>query len=135
MEKDLDKKLYKDYLNGEKQAFEYLYSKYKSRIEYFIYNIVKDYQKAEDLAQDTFIYVMQNKMQENSSFKYYIYLIAKSKIAMKPTFTINPNIPFPLNLITIHISINTSTPANTIITTFNTSGVISENTNLFISIS
>lgn len=79
MEKDLDKKLYKDYLNGEKQAFEYLYSKYKSRIEYFIYNIVKDYQKAEDLAQDTFIYAMQNKMQENSSFKYYIYLIAKSK--------------------------------------------------------
>ena len=54
---------------------------------------------------------------------------------MKPTFTINPNIPFPLNLITIHISINTSITANTIITTFNTSGVISENTNLFISIS
>lgn len=79
MERDLDKKLYNDYLNGEKQAFEYLYNKYKSKIEYFIYNIVKDYQKAEDLTQETFIYVMQNKMKENSSFKYYIYLIAKSK--------------------------------------------------------
>ena len=79
MEKDLDKELYNNYLNGEKEAFELLYNKYKSKIEYFIYNIVKDYQKAEDLTQETFIYVMQNKMKEKSSFKYYIYLIAKSK--------------------------------------------------------
>lgn len=79
MEKDIDKKLYNDYLNGEKEAFELLYNKYKNRIEYFIYNIVKDYQKAEDLTQETFIYIIQNKMKENYSFKYYIYLIAKSK--------------------------------------------------------
>lgn len=79
MNKDLDNKLYNDYLNGKKQAFEYLYKKYKNRIEYFIYNIVKDYQKAEDLTQETFIYVMQNKVRENSSFKYFIYLVAKSK--------------------------------------------------------
>ena len=79
MEKDLDKKLYNDYLNGNKEAFEILYNKYKNKIEYFIYNIVKDYQKAEDLAQETFIYVMQNKIEENVSFKYYIYLIARSK--------------------------------------------------------
>lgn len=80
MEKDLHEKLYNDYLKGEKEAFELLYNKYKSRIEYFIYNIVKDYQKAEDLAQDTFIYIIQNKKRENCSFKYYIYLIAKSKV-------------------------------------------------------
>lgn len=79
MEKDLDKKLYYDYLNGEKEAFEILYNKYKNKIEYFIYNIVKDYQKAEDIAQETFIYVIQHKMRENSSFKYYIYLVARSK--------------------------------------------------------
>ena len=66
MEKDLDKKLYNDYLNGEKEAFEILYNKYKSRIEYFIFNIVKDYQKAEDIAQETFIYVIQHQMRENS---------------------------------------------------------------------
>ena len=79
MEKDVDKKLYNDYLNGEKEAFELLYNKYKSRIEYFIYNIVKDYQKAEDLTQETFIYIIQNKMKENYNFKYYIYLVAKSR--------------------------------------------------------
>ena len=79
MERDLDNKLYNNYLNGEKQVFEYLYNKYKNKIEYFIYNIIKDYPKAEDITQETFIYVAQNKMKENCSFKYYIYLVAKSK--------------------------------------------------------
>ena len=66
MENDLDKKLYNDYLNGEKEAFEILYNKYKKKIEYFIYNIVKDYQTAEDIAQETFIYVIQHQIRENS---------------------------------------------------------------------
>ncbi len=79
MEKDLDKEIYNEYLKGNKEAFEFLYNKYKKRIEYFIFNIVKDYQKAEDLTQETFIYVMQNKMKENVSFKYYIYMVAKSR--------------------------------------------------------
>lgn len=79
MEKDLDKKLYNDYLNGDKEAFELLYNKYKNKIEYFIFNIVKDYQKAEDLTQETFIYVMQNSKKEESSFKYFVYLVARSK--------------------------------------------------------
>lgn len=79
MEKDLDKKLYNDYLDGQKEAFEFLYNKYKRKIEYFVFNMVKDYQKAEDITQETFIYVMQNKMRENVSFKYYIYMVAKSR--------------------------------------------------------
>jgi len=79
MEKDLDIKLYNEYLKGEKGAFELLYSKYKDKLHYFIFNIVKDYQKAEDITQDVFIYVMQNKLKEGHSFKQYIYLIAKSR--------------------------------------------------------
>lgn len=79
MDRDLDKKLYNDYLSGEKHAFEYLYNKYKNKIVYFIYNIVKDYQKAEDLTQETFIYIMKNPMKGDVSFKYHIYLVAKSK--------------------------------------------------------
>ena len=79
MEKDLDKKLYNDYLDGQKEAFEVLYNKYIKKVEYFVFNIVKDYQKSEDIAQETFIYVMQNKMKENVSFKYYIYMVAKSR--------------------------------------------------------
>ena len=86
MEKDLDKKLYNDYLNGEKETFEILYNKYKNKIEYFIYNIVKDYQKAEDIAQETFIYVIQHQMRENSSF-----LLSSSVIISNTSFSICPS--------------------------------------------
>lgn len=79
MDKDLDMELYNEYLNGEKEAFELLYSKYKNNIQYFIFNIVKDYQKAEDISQEVFIYILQHKVRENCSFKYYIYLVAKSR--------------------------------------------------------
>ncbi len=79
MKEDLETKLYNSYFNGEKDAFDLLYNKYKERIQYFIYNIVKDYQKAEDITQDVFVYILQNKMKEGYSFKYYIYLIAKSR--------------------------------------------------------
>ena len=79
MEKDLDIKLYNEYLDGKKDNFELLYNKYKDKITYFVYNIVKDYQKAEDITQDVFIYVLQNKIKEDYTFKYYIYLVAKSR--------------------------------------------------------
>ena len=79
MEKDLDLKLYNEYLLGDKNAFELLYNKYKSKIQYFIFNIVKDYQKAEDITQDVFIYILQNKVRQGYTFKYYIYLVAKSR--------------------------------------------------------
>ena len=79
MEKDLDEKLYNEYLDGKRGAFELLYNKYKDKIKYFVYNIVKDYQKAEDITQDVFIYVMQNPINKDYCFKYYIYLVAKSR--------------------------------------------------------
>lgn len=77
--KDLDLELYNEYMNGEKDAFETLYNKYKNKIQYFIFNIVKNYEKAEDITQEVFIYILQNKARENCSFKYYIYLVARSR--------------------------------------------------------
>ena len=47
MEKELDEKLYNNYINGDKDSFEYLYNRYKSKVQYFILNIVKDYQKSQ----------------------------------------------------------------------------------------
>lgn len=79
MEKDLDSKLYNEYFQGKKEIFDLLYSKYKSKIEFFVFNIVKDYQKAEDIAQDVFIYVFQNQPKENYSFKKYLYFVGKSR--------------------------------------------------------
>ena len=79
MKNDIDMKLYNEYLSGEKGAFELLYNKYKDRIKYFIFNILKDYEKAEDITQETFIYVWQNKIKEGYTFKSYLFLVAKSR--------------------------------------------------------
>ena len=76
----MDEKIYEQYLKGDKKAFERLYKKYQNKILYFILNIVKDYQKAEELTQDVFLYLLNNKFDKDvSSFKGYIYLVAKSK--------------------------------------------------------
>ena len=80
MEKDLDINLYNEYLESkEANAFEALYIKYKDKLKYFIYNIVKDEDKAEDIIQENFIYILQNKISDKYSFKFHIYLVAKSK--------------------------------------------------------
>lgn len=80
MKKDIDMELYNDYIeNGETKAFEILYIKYRDKIKYFIYNIIGDYDKAEDITQETFTYILQNKIKENYSFKFHIYLVAKSR--------------------------------------------------------
>lgn len=79
MKKDLDNQLYKEYFEGKEEIFNLLYSKYKNKIEYFVFNIVKDKQKAEDITQDVFIYVFQNQPKGNYSFKNYVYFVAKSR--------------------------------------------------------
>ena len=80
MKKDFDMELYKNYLNkGEVESFEMLYMKYKDKINYFIYNIVGNYDKAEDLTQETFTYILQNKIKDNYNFKFHIFLVAKSR--------------------------------------------------------
>ena len=79
MNNDIDMKLYKEYLNGKEEAFETLYLKYKNKIQYFVFNIIKDYQKSEDIVQEVFIYIFKNKLNDKYSFKYQIYLIAKSR--------------------------------------------------------
>ena len=60
MENNIDKELYEKYLNGQKESFEILYNKYRNKITYFIYNIIKDYEKSEDIMQETFIYKAPN---------------------------------------------------------------------------
>lgn len=76
----LDKELYDNYIQGNEKAFEELYLKYKNRIFYFIFNMIKDIQKAEDITQDVFLYIATNKHYNTEySFKSYIYLVAKSK--------------------------------------------------------
>ena len=79
LENKTDDELYKKYLLGDKEAFEKLYDRYKNKITYFIYNIVKDIEASKDITQDVFMYIMKNEIKERYSFKNHIYLIAKSR--------------------------------------------------------
>ena len=79
MEEDIDLIKYNEYFDGSKEAFEYLYNKYKNKIVFFIFNMIKDYQKSEDIAQETFIYIIQNKIRDDISFKYNLFLVARSR--------------------------------------------------------
>ena len=76
-----DKYLYKEFINGNNQAFEQLIMKYKTNIIYFITRYVKSIEIAEDIFQDVIIYILEKK--ERYNFKYslktYMYMIAKSK--------------------------------------------------------
>ena len=51
-----DKKLYKEYLNGNKEALNKLIYKYKNNLIYFITRYVKNIEVAEDIFQDIVLY-------------------------------------------------------------------------------
>ncbi len=76
-----DKKLYRRFLNGDKESFERIVDKHMEKIIYFVYGFVKRMDVAEDLAQDVFVYILTNK--EKYDFKYslrtYLYTIAKCR--------------------------------------------------------
>lgn len=76
-----DKVLYKEFLEGNKQAFEELVIKYKNNLIYFITRYVKSIEIAEDIFQDIIVYILENKNYYNFeySFKTYLYMIAKSR--------------------------------------------------------
>lgn len=76
-----DKELYKQYLNGDKRAFEKLVIRHKNNMIYFISRYTKNTQIAEDISQDVFVYLLINKNQYDFrySFKTYLYMIAKCR--------------------------------------------------------
>jgi len=76
-----DKKLYKEFLNGNDEAFNNLIRKYKNNMIYFISRYVKNIDVAEDIFQDVILYILENKEKYNFdySLKTYLYIIAKSK--------------------------------------------------------
>ena len=76
-----DKKLYQDFLDGNKESFEKLITKCKTNLIYFIYKYVKNVETAEDIFQDTVIYLLDKKEIYNFkySFKTFLYMIAKSR--------------------------------------------------------
>lgn len=76
-----DKKLYKEFLNGNEEAFSRIVDKYKNNIIYFITRYVKNIEIAEDIFQDVILYILENKDKYDFrySLKTYLYTIAKSR--------------------------------------------------------
>lgn len=76
-----DIELYKLFLNGDKEAFNQLIIRHRKMLTNFIMTYVKDIEIAEDIAQDSFMYMIINKVEYDFkfSFKTYLYTIAKSR--------------------------------------------------------
>ncbi len=76
-----DKKLYKEFLAENSEAFNAIISKYEKNLIYFITRHVKDIDVAQDIYQDTVMYLLEHKEKydDKYSLKSYLYLIAKSR--------------------------------------------------------
>ncbi|MEM4251668.1 MAG: sigma-70 family RNA polymerase sigma factor [Candidatus Bathyarchaeia archaeon] len=65
---------------GDEAAFRLIVERYRNQIINFIYKMLNDYDRATELAQETFlrIYTTAHKYQANYSFSTYIYRIASN---------------------------------------------------------
>ena len=76
-----DINLYKEFIDGSKEAFNEIVNRYRNTLILFILRYVKNVEIAEDLAQDTFVYVLINKKEYDFkySLKTYLFTIAKCR--------------------------------------------------------
>ncbi len=76
-----DIKLYQAFLNGDNNSFDQLMIKYRLDLIKFLLNFVNNVESAEDIAQDSFLYMIINKKEYDFkySLKTYLYTIAKSR--------------------------------------------------------
>ena len=65
---------------GDDAAFESLYERYNRRVAYYVYGMVHDYGRAEDIAQEIFMSALRRMRQTDRpiAFKPWIYEIAKN---------------------------------------------------------
>jgi RNA polymerase sigma factor (sigma-70 family) len=65
---------------GDDRAFEQLYSRYQRRIAAYIFGMVKDYGRAEDITQEVFVAALRRMRQTERpiAFKPWVYEIAKN---------------------------------------------------------
>jgi len=73
-----DHELVKRLINGCTKAFEELFSRYHYRIFNLAYRMTGNYQEAQDLTQDTFVRVLENRhtVKNTHSFSSWLYRIA-----------------------------------------------------------
>lgn len=82
MDTEHERKLVADLIDGDETAFCQLYSLYKERLLYFAVRFLKSADFAEDVFQDAFASVWQNRrfINPNEPFAPYIYTVIKNRI-------------------------------------------------------
>lgn len=80
--KNSEKELVKKLINNDETAFCELYALYKNRLMYFAMTFLKSKEFAEDVFQDAFASVWQNRRFLNPEFPFasYIYTIVRNRI-------------------------------------------------------
>jgi RNA polymerase sigma factor (sigma-70 family) len=75
-----DHQLVRAVRRGDDRAFEALYSRYQRRITAYVYGMVKDHGRAEDITQEIFVSALRRMRQTERpiAFKPWIYEIAKN---------------------------------------------------------
>lgn len=75
-----DAQLVRRFVAGEPLAFDVLFQRYERRVLFFILRSVRDRERAEELAQDVFLKVIDaaETFRETTSFKAWIFAIARN---------------------------------------------------------
>jgi RNA polymerase sigma-70 factor (ECF subfamily) len=75
-----DSQLVQQHLGGETRAFEVLVDRYQARLLNFVYRIVGDRERSEDLVQEAFIRVHRHlaRFDRSKKFSTWIYTIASN---------------------------------------------------------
>ena len=80
---DTGEQLYRRFLDGDEAAFGELIALYKDRLIFFIFRSVRDFDAAEDLAEDVFVEVLLHRRRYHfkSPLNAYLFAIARHKAA------------------------------------------------------
>ena len=72
---------YRRYLDGDETAFDDIMRLYRNSLTFFINRFVHDMDAAEDLAIDTFLYLIVHRYRYNfkTSLKTYLFMIGRSR--------------------------------------------------------
>jgi len=70
----------RDFKKGSEKAFEQLFEKYHKRLYAFIFNLTRSKEDSEEIVQNAFVKVWENKaiFKEEYSFDSYLFKIAKN---------------------------------------------------------
>jgi RNA polymerase sigma-70 factor (ECF subfamily) len=88
-----DAELISDFLNGDKNAFELLFSRYNREVFYLVKTFVNNTEEAKDITQDAFIKAFNNlkNLNDRTKFKSWLFTIgvnlAKDRLKMRKKTT------------------------------------------------